>query len=117
MLHHLNDPFAALREAMRVAKVVVVIEPNGYNPVLKLLERFSRYHVEHGEKSYSPAKLHGWAKQLGGTVSFSEFAGLVPFFCPDPAARLLKVVEPIFERLPLINAVSCAVNVFVVERS
>ena len=31
-----------------------LIEPNGYNPTLKLIERFSRYHREHGEKSYAP---------------------------------------------------------------
>ena len=37
-----------------------VIEPNGYNPVLKVLEKVSRYHIEHEERSFFPATLHAW---------------------------------------------------------
>jgi ubiquinone/menaquinone biosynthesis C-methylase UbiE len=117
VLHHLENPVAALREALRVAKQVVVIEPNGYNPVLKVIERVSRYHVEHREQSFAPMKLRRWTKELNGTVREGAFyAGLVPFFCPDPMARVLKWMEPAIERVPLVRELSCAVFVFVVDR-
>jgi ubiquinone/menaquinone biosynthesis C-methylase UbiE len=115
VLHHVDRPIEALREALRVARLVVVTEPNGYNPVLKLLEKFSRYHIEHEERSFFPATLHSWAKQLGGTVRKSTAVGLVPFFCPDPMAKVLKVIEPVVERVPLVRSVALGTEVFVIE--
>ncbi len=112
VLHHMTDPVQALREALRVATTVVVVEPNGYNPVLKVLERCSTYHVEHGEKSYPPRRLDRWVGDLGGTVQRRMFAGLVPMFCPDWLARATKFVEPVVERLPLVRDLCCAVYVF-----
>lgn len=112
VLHHMTRPVDALREALRVAKMVVVVEPNGYNPVLKVLERCSTYHVEHGEKSYPPRGLDRWVRELGATVERREFAGLVPMFCPDWLARVTKRLEPLVERLPLVRNVGCAVYVF-----
>jgi SAM-dependent methyltransferase len=115
VLHHLDNPQRALREALRVAPRVVVTEPNGYSPVLKLLEKFSRYHIEHRERSFFPATLRGWARDLGGVVGETAFVGLVPFFCPDPFARVLKAAEPIVERTPL-RSVSCGTYIFVIDR-
>ncbi|MBF0504446.1 MAG: class I SAM-dependent methyltransferase [Candidatus Omnitrophica bacterium] len=116
VLHHVGDPIHVLREALRVAPTVVVIEPNGYNPVLKLLEMFSLYHREHKEKSFSSLRLHRWINQIGGKVCTGRYAGFVPFFCPDRLAQILKAVEPVVERLPVINVLCCAVYVFVIKR-
>jgi ubiquinone/menaquinone biosynthesis C-methylase UbiE len=112
VLHHMERPVDALREALRVATTVVVVEPNGYNPGLKLLERWSTYHVEHGERSYAPHQLDRWVRELGGTVERRTFAGLVPMFCPDWLAMAMKRVEPVVERLPVVRHVGCAVYVF-----
>ncbi len=112
VLHHMADPAQALGEALRVAATVVVVEPNGYNPVLKVLERYSTYHVEHGEKSYAPRQLDRWVDEQGGTVERRAFAGLVPMFCPDWLARVAKRLEPLVERLPGARALGCAVYVF-----
>lgn len=117
VLHHLDQPVDALREALRVAATVVVIEPNGYNPVLKLLERVSRYHIEHGEKSYAPLRLDGWITALGARVTRRTWVGLVPFFCPDGMTRVLKTLEPAVETLPLVRRVCCGQYVFVAERT
>lgn len=112
VLHHMARPLDALREALRVAGSVVVVEPNGYNPVLKVLERCSRYHIEHGEQSYSPRTLDRWVRDAGGTVDLRTYAGLVPMFCPDWLARTAKRLEPSVERLPVLRNLGCAVYVF-----
>jgi ubiquinone/menaquinone biosynthesis C-methylase UbiE len=117
VLHHMDDPIAALREALRVAPTVVVIEPNGYNPILKVLERVSPYHVAHHEQSYAPSALQRWIESVGGRVDARCYAGLVPFFCPDWLARLMKRLEPAVERTPGLRALGCAVCVFRVQRA
>jgi len=116
VLHHMDQPIDALREAIRLAPILVVVEPNGYNPILKLLERFSSYHIEHQEKSYTSATLKRWIKQIGGRVHTRRYVGLVPFFCPEWFARLLKLIERVVERLPIINALACGTYVFVATR-
>ena len=116
VLHHMERPIEALREAFRVARVLVVIEPNGYNPVLKVIEKTSRYHREHGERSFAPSTLRRWIAGLGGRTRSLTYAGLVPFFCPDVLAVGLKRVEPLFERVTPLNQLSCAVSVLVAER-
>lgn len=109
LLHHLDDARRALARIAPLAREVFVIEPNGYNPTLKLIERFSRYHREHGEKSYAPALLRRWIRELGGTIEREQYAGLVPFFCPDWMATGLKAIEPAIEALPAARQLSCAV--------
>lgn len=109
LLHHLDDPFRALERIGHVAKRVFIIEPNGYNPVLKVIERTSEYHRTHGEKSYAPFMLRKWIRKLGGKIEKESYAGLVPFFCPDPMAKLLKRLEPFVEIAPGADRMSCAV--------
>lgn len=112
VLHHLDDPIPALREALRVASIVWVIEPNGYNPGLKLFEKFSRYHIEHQEKSYFPFFLDSEISKLGGKVIKRKWAGFVPMFCPEWLAKIMKTVEPVVEYFPVIKQLGCAVYTF-----
>jgi len=116
VLHHLDNPVDVLREALRVAPNLVVTESNGYNPVSKVLQVVSRYHRAHHEKSYSPASLRRWIKKLGGTIRCDKYVSLVPFFCPDLLARSASMMEPLVEKIPLLNALSCGVYVVVAER-
>src|SRR5207248_7774005 len=53
VLHHDDNPLHMLREAFRIAPRVIVHEPNGNNFGLKIIEKTSRYHSEHNEKSES----------------------------------------------------------------
>lgn len=108
VLHHLYRPEAAISEIVRAAPTVIIVEPNGYNPILKIIEKISPYHREHEEKSYPPALLDRWIRMKGGTIISRKFAGLVPFFCPAWAARLLRSIEPIIEKIPLFNLLLCA---------
>ena len=112
VLHHLDEPQKALQEALRVAHMIWVIEPNGYNPGLKFNEKFSTYHIEHQEKSYAPHLLDRWVSESGGKIMQRRWAGFVPMFCPDWLARLMKSMEPVVEHFPLINKMGCAIYYF-----
>jgi 2-polyprenyl-3-methyl-5-hydroxy-6-metoxy-1,4-benzoquinol methylase len=110
VLHHVPDPAPAIAAVARACDELLIIEPNGYNPVLKVIEKVSPYHREHEERSYPPFRLRRWVRDAGFAIDHAAYAGLVPFFCPDAAARALKRVEPLVERSPLA-AISCAVHV------
>ena len=116
ILHHDDDPEDIIREAFRIAPEILLHEPNGYNAGLKLIEKVSRYHREHGEQSYSPRRLRGWIRKHGGRVCRQKFAGFVPMFCPDPMARAMKAVEPAVEAIGLVSSMLCAVYVVVAAR-
>jgi len=97
VLHHLQDPALAVMEASRVAKEVIILEPNGLNPVLKLIEKISPYHIEHEERSFLPSTLKNWGESAGLKLEKIEYVNLVPVFCPTPMVKILKKIEPIVE--------------------
>ncbi|HVI89220.1 MAG TPA: class I SAM-dependent methyltransferase [Dongiaceae bacterium] len=107
VLHHLPDPARAVACIASVADTIVILEPNGYNPVLKLLERFSRYHVEHEEQSFFPSTIKGWATAAGFGVRSARMINLVPMFCPDWMARICRSLQPLAENLPIVRALGC----------
>ena len=115
-LHHDEDPGGIIREAFRVAPVILIHEPNGNNVGLKILQKTSRYHREHREKSYTSRQIARWVEQAGGEIQWRRYAGFVPMFCPDWLARAMKTVEPLLERLPGLRALGCAVFVLVSQR-
>lgn len=117
VLHHMDNPAMALKEALRVGAVVLVIEPNGYNPGLKVIEKLSRYHREHQERSYTSYQMRNWIRDAGGEVSYERLAGFVPMFCPDQIAKVMKAAEPVVERIPLLNFFACAVVALIAKRS
>jgi ubiquinone/menaquinone biosynthesis C-methylase UbiE len=116
ILHHDDRPADMIREAFRLAPEIVIHEPNGNNPGLKMIERVSPYHREHAEKSYSSRSLRRWVEAAGGRVVEQRFAGFVPMFSPEPLARLMKRLEPLVEAIPGVRALGCSVCVQVAER-
>jgi ubiquinone/menaquinone biosynthesis C-methylase UbiE len=117
VLHHMDNPAIALKEALRVAAVVLLIEPNGYNLGVKIIEKLSRYHREHREKSYTSYQIRNWIRNAGGEVTCERFAGFVPMFCPDRLAKVMKAIEPAVERVPIVNFLACSVAALVAKRS
>lgn len=103
ILHHMKLPVRALAECVRVASTLVVVEPNGWNPVVKMLERISPYHIQHGERSFRSGILDEWTVRSGAKIVHRKWVGLVPFFCPDWLARVAKMIEPLVESTPLIR--------------
>ena len=116
ILHHDDSPQQTIREALRVAPELVIHEPNGCNLGLKIIERLSRYHRAHAEKSYSHWRVRKWVEQAGGEIVYCRFTGLVPMFCPDWVAKVTKALEPLVECVPLLNTAGCAVYTIVARR-
>jgi hypothetical protein len=106
-IDHVADPAGEINAALRLAPTVVFLEPNGMNPILKLLERFSTYHREHDERSYVASTYRHWIKSGGGRVRSSTYFGLVPHFSPEWLARTGAVLEPVIERIPGLRVVTC----------
>lgn len=116
VLHHLPDPAKAIACVAFWADTVIILEPNGYNPVLKMLERFSRYHVEHEERSFFSGTLRRWSEAAGLRVVSRRYLNLVPMFCPDWMAKICKKLEPLVERIPLLREIFCGQCIIVATK-
>lgn len=102
VLHHLSDPAAAIRNLVRWASRVLIIEPNGNNPILKVIEKVSRYHREHEERSFSEWRLRRWCNDAGARVESVSYIGFVPFYFPTAGAKLIHSMQPALERVPML---------------
>lgn len=111
VLHHLYNPITAIDRICNLSNNIVVLEPNGYNPVLKIIEKISPYHMKHEEKSYSPFTINRWFAKNGYVSKRQYYFGIVPYFCPDIAAKILQAVEPIIEKIPIFNKILCRCTV------
>jgi len=116
VIHHVEHPYKAIGEIAKIASEVVILEPNGYNPALKLIEKISLYHRIHKEKSYPPFKLRNWINLTELKIVKDQYVGFVPFFCPDGMAKTLNVMEPWIEKLPVFCRFLCGVYVILAKK-
>lgn len=100
VLHHLPDLDCGIQKACLL---------------LKIIEKTSRYHVEHQEKSFFPSLLRKEFSKNGAKIIKDEYIGLVPTFCLDWMVPILKFFEPLVERLPIIKNIACGQYVFLAE--
>jgi len=117
VLHHLDRVQAAIVHLATQFETILVLEPNGFNPVMKLIEKLSSYHRAHDEKSYWPPMLNGWFADEGFNVVTQEYCCLVPYFCPTAFAKLLARIEPDVEAVPLVRQVCCGTNLILYRRA
>lgn len=116
VLHHLDKPQAAIAQMAKQFTSIIALEPNGYNPVMKVIEKASRYHRQHDEKSYWPPTLNRWFVREGFSVVRQKFFCVVPYFCPTPAAKVLGKLENAVESVPVIRQVCCGTNLVLYSR-
>ena len=102
VLHHVSDPAAGIRQCAARADALLIIEPNGNNPILKLIEKVSPYHREHEERSFSSRTLARWCREAGCPATSISFIGFVPFFFPTLPAKVIHFFQPFLERVPLL---------------
>ena len=107
-LHHSLHPEKIIQNTSRFARNLIVIEPNGYNMVLKAIEKLSKYHREHEERSFPPYRVASWFRNHNYQITKREYVGFVPFFCPDLFAKCLYALQPILEKIPLLNKLGSA---------
>lgn len=100
VIHHLPNPELGIKNTCLLARRIIVIEPNGHNPILKIIEKLSPYHREHQEQSYSSQQLEKWFVAAGAELQSQQFIGFVPFFCPEWFARVIYTFQPSLERIP-----------------
>ena len=116
MLHHIPDASIGLKAASSLSDRLLILEPNGNNPILKVIERMSRYHREHGEKSFSERQLRSYIDQIGYTVTRLGYLGFVPTFCPDWLARVIYTVQPWLEKSYLLKRFFSAQIIILCDR-
>lgn len=116
VLHHLDQPTKAIAELSKVAKDVFILEPSGFNPILKIIEKTSSYHIEHLEKSYFPPSLNSWFRANGYTIIEQKFFSLVPYFAPDWMVNILLTIAPLLENIPFISVLYCGTNLFYAKK-
>lgn len=116
VLHHLPDAAEALKSVSPFADTVLIMEPNGLNPVVKILEKASRYHLEHEERSFWPSTIRRWLREAGFTKIRWEYANLVPMMCPDWMAKVCKTLEPFIEAIPLLRNIACGQYIILADK-
>jgi len=104
VVHHVIDPRMEIQRGIALARSLIILEPNGLNPFMKLAEKLSSYHRQHGERSFTPYTLSRWIREGDGKVEKIRFFGLVPYFCPDLIVRIGRRLEPLAESIPWIRA-------------
>jgi len=108
VLHHMSNPEKGIRNLSKITKKIIIVEPNGNNPLLKIIEKTSKYHIEHEEQSFSSATLKRWCTENGFTNIKIKYIGLVPFFFPTVLAKVIHFFQPLVEKIPLVNKYFCA---------
>lgn len=103
VLHHLDYPALAIRNAAKIAKQIIIIDPNGNNPILKLIEKKSTYHIKHEEKSYSEKEFIKFCKEAECEIASISYVGFVPFFFPTVPAKIIYFFQPFLEKIPVLN--------------
>jgi SAM-dependent methyltransferase len=106
LLHHLDDPVAALREMLRVtAQRLIVFEPNRINPghiVLGLTRENERQSLR-----FSPGHLRRLLREAVGKIGSQERCGLLfPNITPLPIAKLLTKLP---YRVPVVATSQLAI--------
>lgn len=116
VIHHLPTQSEAVKNAALLSNRVLIIEPNGNNPILKWIEKNSEYHIKHEEQSFSSDFLQNICTDNGLKVSYLSFIGFVPFFFPTLPSKLIYFFQPLLERIPLLGRYFGAQTVILAEK-
>lgn len=108
VLHHLTDREKGLRNAFKLTSNPIIMQPNGNNPVLKLIEKTSRHPIEHEEQSFLSTTLSNWIRNAGGEITDFQYVGYAPFFFPTAPAKVIYFFQLFLEKLPVVKHIFSA---------
>jgi ubiquinone/menaquinone biosynthesis C-methylase UbiE len=117
VIHHTESPVQALREALRVAPKVIVSEPNGNNPIVKWLERNSKYHIDHNERSYTSNQFKAWAGEIGAVTTAESWKIFVPMMGGNLIHAICRPIEMALETNRLTSKWLCSTYFFALSRA
>lgn len=116
-LHHLDRPALAIKNTLTLADSILIIDPNGNNPLVKLFEKKSKYHIEHEEKSYSISEFEQFCHHAGCQIEKTTYVGFVPTFFPTIPAKIIHFFQPFLELIPVLNKYLSAQVVLVIRNN
>lgn len=117
VLHHLYYPKKAIKSLSLISNRIILIEPNGYNPLLKIIEKLSVYHRKHEEKSFFPFTINKWFRDNNYILKEHHLFSIVPYFAPKKLVKFLEKIEPLAESIPILNIVLCGTNLSYYEKN
>jgi len=116
VLHHCEDPKDVINQASRLSNSMLILEPNGLNPIMKIIEKLSPYHRAHSEKSFTRAKIRSWLVGGGLEIERFELGVLVPYFFPTFLVGFMSSLEPIVAKIPLVGRVLFGTQVILASK-
>lgn len=116
VIHHLPTQSEAVKNAALLSNRVIIIEPNGNNPILKWIEKNSEYHIQHEEQSFSSSFLQNICTENGLKVKYLSFIGFVPFFFPEFPSKIIYFFQPLLEKVPFLGRFFGAQTVILAEK-
>ena len=99
VLHHLPNGFNGILNAGILSDELIIIEPNGNNFILKMIEKKSAYHIQHEEQSFSSKLLVEWCNKANMKIIKIDYIGFVPFFFPTFLAKIIYFFQPVLEKI------------------
>lgn len=115
-LHHMNDLEYGIKLATGLGNRIVIAEPNGLNPILKVIEKISKYHRQHGEKSFTTSNLTKEFAKFDFQRTYLGYCGVVPFFFPKYLSLVLLKIQPIVEKTKILRFLLCGTQILVFEK-
>ena len=101
VLHHAQNPEEVINQAARLTNSILILEPNGLNPIMKVIEKLSPYHRAHSEKSFTKGKIRRWLLSSEFRIEKFELGVLVPYFFPTSLVGFMSALEPLVARIPI----------------
>jgi len=97
VLHHLPNAYTGLENSKKLSNKLIIIEPNGNNPILKWIEKNSKYHIEHEEQSFTSNQLISWIEMIDYKIVKIDYIGFIPFFFPTVLSKIIHFFQPFLE--------------------
>lgn len=116
VLHHCLDPQYEIKLASSFADTIIVLEPNGINPILKVIEKLSPYHRAHSERSFTWMRIESWLVNVGFVPQGRKVDLLVPFFFPTSLIGVMKFMEPFVKKIPYFKWLLLGTQVITAKR-